>query len=122
MTIALYVNYPFSVNTIEINKHIESLVNYYLPTQDKLEKMAYLFYLFSDKTRLRIMFALTISKMCVNDISVTTGINRTTVSHQLTVMKREGLIKSEQRGKMKLYYISNDLLTEVLKVGAKSIS
>lgn len=119
---ALYVNYSFNVNTIEINKHIESLVNYYLPNQDKLEKMAYLFYLFSDKTRLRIMFALTISKMCVNDISVTTGINRTTVSHQLTVMKREGLIKSEQKGKLKMYFISNDLLTEVLKVGAKSIS
>lgn len=110
------------MNTIELNKHVESLVNYYLPKQDTLEKMAYLFFLFSDKTRLRIMFALTISKMCVNDISATTGINRTTVSHQLTVMKREKLIKSEQKGKMKIYSVADELLTEVLKIGAKYIS
>lgn len=119
---ALYVNYPKNVNTIGINKHIESLVNYYLPKQDTLEKMAYLFYLFSDKTRLRIMFALTISKMCVNDISATTGINRTTVSHQLTIMKRENLIKGESCGKLKIYSVSDELLTEVLKLGAKYIS
>lgn len=105
-----------------MNKHMESLVNYYLPNQDKLERMAYLFYLFSDKTRLRIMFALTISKMCVHDISVTTGINRTTVSHQLTIMKREGLVNFEQQGKLKMYSVANELLTEVLKIGAKSLA
>lgn len=100
---------------------MESLVTYYLPTRDKLERMAYLFYLFSDKTRLRIMFGLTISEMCVGDISMTTGINRTTVSHQLTVLKRDGFVESKTEGKLKVYYIANPLLTEFLKVGAKAI-
>lgn len=100
---------------------MESLVTYYLPSRDKLEKMADVFYLFSDKTRLRIMFGLTISEMCVGDISLTTGINRTTVSHQLTILKRVGLVESKDEGKLKIYYIADPLLTEFLKVGAKAI-
>lgn len=121
LTIPIYDDYPYIVNTYKLNKHMESLVTYYLPNRDKLERMGYLFYLFSDKTRLRIMFGLTISEMCVGDISLTTGINRTTVSHQLTILKREGLVQSKNDGKLKIYYISNPLLTEFLKVGAKAI-
>lgn len=109
------------MNTFKLNKHIESLITYYLPNNDKLEKMGYLFYLFSDKTRLKILFGLSISEMCVGDISFTTNLNRTTVSHQLTLMKKEGLVKSRNEGKLKVYSISNKLLTDVLKLGAEYI-
>lgn len=109
------------MNTFKLNKHLESLITYYLPDKDKLEKMGYLFYLFSDKTRLKILFGLSISEMCVGDISFTTKLNRTTVSHQLTLMKKEGLVKSRNEGKLKVYYISNKLLTDVLKLGAEYI-
>lgn len=119
--ITIYEGYHLCVNTYKLNKHMESLVTYYLPSRDKLEKMADVFYLFSDKTRLRIMFGLTISEMCVGDISLTTGINRTTVSHQLTILKRVGLVESKDEGKLKIYYIADPLLTEFLKVGAKAI-
>lgn len=109
------------MNTFKLNKHIESLITYYLPNNDKLEKMGDLFYLFSDKTRLKILFGLSISEMCVGDISFTTNLNRTTVSHQLTLMKKEGLVKFRNEGKLKIYSISNHILTEVLKLGAEYI-
>ncbi len=107
------------MNTYKINPHIESLINYYIPPVTKLEVMANLFYIFSDKTRLKIMFSLTISELCVGDISITTAINRTTVSHQLTILKKEGLVNSKNDGKLKVYYISNPILIDILKLGSK---
>lgn len=109
------------MNAYTLNSHLESLISYYTPKQEQLQKLQSLFYLFADETRLKIMFGLTISKMCVGDISATLGINRTTVSHQLAILKNGGMVKCVKDGKLKVYFISNQLIGEILRIATKTL-
>ena len=52
------------------------------------------FSIFADKTRLRILSSLTITDMCVSDISLMLSINQTTVSHQLKNLKMCAIFES----------------------------
>lgn len=78
-------------------------VEYYMPTEKKLRSLAEFFYLFSDTTRLKIISALSISEMCVTDISTLLHINQTTISHQLKTLKTLGVVTYRRSGKV-IYY------------------
>lgn len=104
----------------ELNPHKQSLIDYYLPSLHKLEKLAGIYGVFSDKTRLRILFALCICPMCVTDIARVTGINRTTVSHQLTFIKSFGFIKGRKEGKNVIYFIYDERVKGLLSAGTKA--
>ena len=58
-------------------------LNTYMPADATLNKLASFFSVFADYTRIKILTALCLNEMCVNDISVALQINQTTVSHQL---------------------------------------
>lgn len=89
----------------------------YMPKQATLEKLANFFSIFSDSTRIKILTALTISEMCVNDLSILLGINQTTVSHQLKFLKQSGAVKSNRQGKLIYYSIANTNINEVMLNG-----
>lgn len=104
-----------------LDKHKQSLLSYYLPKHNKLEKLESLFFAFSDVTRLSILFALSITPMCVSDLAQQTKINRTTVSHQLTFLKKIDFVSYKRVDKNNVYYISNSIVPDLLKVGTKGI-
>ena len=58
------------------NRTYSNLLSY-MPDEDKLNRLSMLFTLFSDQTRLRIISALSISEMCVNDLSIILAANQT---------------------------------------------
>ena len=58
-------------------------INYYMPEKNVLEDLANFFSIFADATRIKILSALSVSEMCVNDIASVLELNQTTVSHQL---------------------------------------
>jgi len=107
------------VNELKIDQHHKSLIDYYLPNVAKLEKLAAIYQIFSDKTRLRILFALCICPMCVGDIARTTGINRTTVSHQLALIKSHNFVKGRNEGKNVIYFICDERVKGMLSAGTK---
>lgn len=49
---------------------------------------------------MKIISALTITEMCVTDISEILGINQTTVSHQLKIMRQAGVVGFRREGKI----------------------
>ena len=55
------------------------LVRSYVPQQDALSAVSDFFSALGDGTRLKIISALSISEMCVTDLSISLGINQTTV-------------------------------------------
>ena len=65
----------------------KDVLSEYMPNDATLKKLANFFSMFSDSTRVKIITALSLGKMCVNDLSVTLNINQTTVSHQLKFLK-----------------------------------
>lgn len=94
-----------------------SNLQYYMPDNSVLQQMANFFSIFSDETRLKILSALSLSKMCVNDISVSLNLNQTTVSHQLKILKAVGAVKDDRCGKVIYYSIATKTINEVMLSG-----
>lgn len=97
-------------------KQHNDLLNY-MPEDSTLQKLANFFSVFSDGTRIKILTALCLGEMCVNDLSVTLEINQTTVSHQLKYLKQFGAVKCKRDGKIMYYSIANNAINDVMMNG-----
>ena len=87
--------------------HIIEQAKTNMPSEDILEKTAEVFKVFGDKTRIRILAALSEGEMCVCCICDLLGMQQSAVSHQLAVLKAARLIKSRREGKQ-IYYSLDD--------------
>lgn len=102
-----------------LNKKLQKDVAYYMPESGVIERLAGFFSVFSDVTRIRILTALSITEMCVNDISKILELNQTTVSHQLRLLKNQGAVKQNRQGKIIFYSIADDKINEVMCSGVE---
>ena len=102
---------------ILLNDEIVKDVKYYLPEEKMCQKLADFFSMFSDGTRIKILSALAISEMCVNDISRILKINQTTISHQLKLLKSTGTVKFRRDGKVIYYSIASKLINDCMLSG-----
>ena len=93
----------------------------YMPDEDKLNKISMLFTLFSDQTRLIIISALSISQMCVNDLSIILAANQTTISHQLKILRTVNAVKYRRQGKVLFYSLADPVYLDILAAGAKTL-
>ena len=94
----------------------------YLPEKEMLNVLSEFFSAFSDSTRLKILTALSVCEMCVNDISVILNINQTTVSHQLKILKGLKLVDFRRQGKLIFYFLSSKCVNEVMLGGVNYIT
>ena len=72
-----------------------------------IEALARQFALMADPTRLRMLTALMAGELCVCDLAAATGINRSTVSHQLRTLREARLVRRRRDGKV-IYYALDD--------------
>lgn len=92
----------------------ETLIRELMPKDEALGSMADFFGTLADRTRIRIVSALSISEMCVNDISEVLNINQTTVSHQLKNLRSVGVVKCKRQGKVSFYSLADDNILDVM--------
>lgn len=102
-----------------LDKRTQSLVKNYVPEGEILEGIVDFFSVFADSTRVRILSALAITEMCVTDISRVLGINQTTVSHQLRLLKNIGIVRCSRCGKVIFYSLKNETVNDVLLKGVE---
>ena len=98
-----------------VDKRTQKIVEDYVPKGEIMNKLVNFFTVFSDYTRLRIISALTISEMCVSDLSTLLLINQTTLSHQLRLLKNLNAVDSKRQGKVIFYYIKNTAVNDVIE-------
>ncbi len=80
-------------------------------------EVAGLFALLADPTRLRLLAALAAGELCVCDLAATTGINRTTVSHQLRTLREGRFVRSRREGRVIFYALDDEHVRELLAMG-----
>lgn len=68
---------------------------------------AHLFKALGNDTRLKIVDLLCISEMCVCDIAVVLDMTQSSISHQLSTLKKEGIVVA-RRDKSTIYYSIKD--------------
>jgi len=92
-----------------------------LPKEAYLNNLADLFKLFGDGTRLRILWALSESEMCVCDLCALLQMKQPAVSHQLKNLKQARIVKSRRDGKVIYYSLDDDHMRELLNLGMEHI-
>ena len=78
--------------------------------------------LFSDMSRLKILYLLSMEEMCVCDISATLGMNQSTVSHQLKTLRNSRLIRYRREGKVVYYSLDDEHIGQALLQGMLHLS
>lgn len=104
---------------ILLDRKTQGLLDEYIPSGEVLDDLVSFFSIFSDYTRLKILSALGISEMCVNDISVLLKINQTTVSHQLRLLKTLNAVKTKRQGKVVFYSLRTEVINDILLKGVE---
>lgn len=85
--------------------------------EDDLYDLAEFFKVFSDTTRIKILFALTKKEMSVTEIWQTLELTQSAVSHQLRILKQMQLVKYRKKGKTVYYSLADDHIYTILNQG-----
>ena len=104
-----------------IHQDVVDHVKERMPDDEVLLDLADTFKLFSDSTRLKILYALTEAEMCVCDISVLLGMSKSSVSHQLQVLKQSNLIKYRKAGRVVYYSLADDHVQTICRMGMEHV-
>ena len=81
-----------------------------MPDEDELYDLAELFKVFGDSTRIRILFVLFGSEVCVS-----------AVSHQLKILKQAKLVSSRREGKSVFYSLADEHVRTIIDQGREHI-
>lgn len=93
-----------------------------MPTERELYFLSELYKTFGDMTRIRILYALFKSEMCVCDIAKLLGMSVSAISHQLKILTTASLIKFRREGKTVFYSLADSHVEEIINNGKKHIS
>ena len=92
-----------------------------IPDEVELCDLAELFKVFGDSTRIRILYALSESELCVGDLAKSLTMTQSVVSHQLKILKTAKLVNSHRVGKMMVYYLADEHVRTIISVGTEHI-
>ncbi len=109
----------------EVTKIHSDIVNELIarmPDEEVLYDIAELFKVFADSTRVRILYVLIESELCVCDISALLNMSQSAISHQLRVLKQSRLVKYRRSGKTIYYSLCDDHIKTMLDMGMEHVS
>lgn len=102
---------------IEAHEEIIEKVKEQLPDEELLYDLAELFKVFGDSTRIKILYLLFESEMCVCDIAQLLNMTISAISHQLRVLKQSQLVRFRREGKTVYYSLADDHVRSILAQG-----
>ena len=92
-----------------------------MPHEDALFDLSELFKVFGDSTRIRILYCLFESEMCVCDIATLLSMTQSAISHQLSVLKKSKLVKSRRSGKTVFYSLADAHVRAIIDQGMEHV-
>ena len=92
-----------------------------MPDEMMLYDLAELFKVFGDSTRIKILYVLFESEMCVCDIAQLLGMTQSAISHQLRVLKANKLVKFRRDGKTVFYSLADNHVRTIIDMGMEHL-
>ena len=105
----------------EVHKELIEKVNRTMPEETELYDLAELFKVFGDSTRIRILYVLFESEVCVCDLANVLNMTQSAISHQLKILKISRLVKSRRDGKSIFYSLADDHVRSIIAQGREHI-
>ena len=85
-----------------------------MPKEELFLDLAEFFKILGDSTRVKILFAL--------DIANVLSMSKSSISHQLSTLRRSGFVKCRKEGKEVFYMLDDEHVKEVFEVGIAHIN
>ncbi len=104
-----------------VHEGVVSDVRMKMPSEEKMSDLANLYKIFSDATRIKILYYLLESELCVCDMASLLDMNSPAVSHHLRILKQSKLVKSKKAGKEAIYSLADEHVATILKNGMEHI-
>ena len=106
---------------VSTHEEILDRVRQQMPDEDTLYNLTELFHIFGDSTRMRILYVLFASEMCVCDIATLLQMGQSAISHQLRVLKQMRLVKFRRDGRTVFYSLADGHIQTILAQGMEHI-
>lgn len=107
--------------TTEVHADRLQLVKEQMPEEDVLYDLAELFKVFGDSTRIRILFVLFETEMCVCDLAEALHMTQSAISHQLRILKQNKLVKNRREGKSIFYSLADEHVKTIIAQGMEHV-
>ena len=105
----------------QVHEDVVKAVTAKMPDEDELYDLAEIFKVFGDSTRIKILYVLFESEMCVCDIAQLLNVNQSAISHQLKILKQSRLVKSRREGKAVFYSLADGHVRTIINQGLEHI-
>ena len=107
---------------MHVHEDIVTKVQEHMPDEEALYDLAELFKLFGDSTRIKILYVLFASEMCVCDIAQLLNMSQSAISHQLRALKQAKLVRYRREGKQVFYSLSDGHVRTILGQGMEHVA
>ena len=105
-----------------IHEDVVKRVKATFPKDEMIFDLADFYKIFGDTTRVKILYALDKSELCVCDISALLVMSVSAVSHQLRTLRESNLVRTKRQGKVIYYSLADDHVKSILECGIDHIS
>nr|MDD6335341.1 metalloregulator ArsR/SmtB family transcription factor [bacterium] len=92
-----------------------------MPQEETLYDLADFFKVFSDSTRIKMLYVLLEAEVCVCDLAQLLGMSQSAISHQLRLLKQAHLVKFRREGKTVFYSLADDHIAHILCQGLEHV-
>ena len=106
---------------LHAHEDVIAKVNEQMPDDETLYDLADLFRIFADSTRIKILYVLFESEMCVYDIAQLLNMTQSAISHQLRALKQSKLVKYRREGKTILYSLADGHVRTIIDQGLEHV-
>lgn len=111
----------FSCDCDVIHEDVVNAVREKMQDKDDYLKLATLFKMFGDGTRVQILHALEQSEMCVCDLASLLGMTKSAISHQLKALRLANLVQFRKDGQIVYYSLADDHVKEIMDKGLEHL-
>ena len=112
---------PLHCDCHAIHEDVVAQVSGMMPPIADFSELAELYKMFSDATRLKILWALHCSEMCVCDLAVLLNMTKSAISHQLRSLRLKNLISYKKQGKVVYYSLADAHVKDIFDNGIAHI-
>ena len=102
------------MDTTEITEKTSSI-----PLDEEVSDIADFFKVFGDSTRLKILFLLERGELPVHTIAETLGMQQSTISQQLKLLRASRLVRHRKDGRSIHYSLNDDHIARILSLGVE---
>lgn len=104
-----------------IHQEVVDKITMQMPTEKTFHDLAEFFKLIGDPTRLKILFSIDKHEVCVCDLANALSMSKSSISHQLAVLRKSEIVKCRKQGKEVYYSLDDNHVNEVFEIALNHI-